>query len=60
MRPLTPSKAATIIRNIFSDKQDVKREQINNSVKNYYEEEVGTENVMYGQAFDVIITKALI
>jgi hypothetical protein len=59
MRPLTPSKAATIIRNIFSDKQDVKREQINISVKNYYEEEVGTENVMYGQAFDVIITKAL-
>jgi hypothetical protein len=59
MKPFTPSKAAKIIRVLFSNKQDVKRETINASVKKYYEEEVGTENVKYVQAFEKIVTKAL-
>lgn len=59
MRPLTPAKAASIIRLIFSNRKDVKREQINLSVKNYYEEEVGIGNGIYGQAFEIIVTKAL-
>ena len=43
MIPLMPSKAASIIRLLFSNKKDVKREIINQNVKSYYEEEVGTE-----------------
>ena len=54
-----PSKAASIIRLLFSNKKDVKREIINQNVKSNYEEEVGTENVSYTQSFDVIVTKAL-
>jgi hypothetical protein len=59
MIPLMPSKAASIIRLLFSNKKDVKREIINQNVKSYYEEEVGTENVSYTQSFEKIVTKAL-